>query len=1120
MWLVIRCGLSWGIGLIFGRAAADGRDVRVTGADGRTPIPFWIERWDPGAGVASIWVKVPSIPVGGTEIYLYYGNEAAVMPSSDPVPVPPTGPYSKDPGNPQRIAGAPCGADTPRLLPENMVAADGKYYLVVTDRACDAGSIGLLTANSPSGPWSYAKRILTMDDLAAQGDARNQLDSPHLLKVGSDWYLFYSHFYPSPNFWNETDRPAPLGLAKSTNGILGPYQQVDPAVLSTGPLHSWDDARVCEPYVLQQPNGDWVMLYMGDADPHGGFTEQIGVATSTSGVEGPYVKSPSNPVIRFGPPGSLDAGTIADPWVVEFQGTYYVGYTASSTKQDWNTTYATTTDWQTFTKSNTVILGQGSSYDSASAFRGAVSQFGDTYYFPYAALSSGSKYRFAFATQRALAPPIGNNPDAVFGFYDGFSGSALDTSKWRPATRSTSGGSVTVAGGQLTLTAPRIGKTNMQQLIGTTSFGPGSVLLEAQARHVTARGDATTAGELGFGVESFDPSLRIADYNNPSRFTKNVTNNGTGGNNYLPMATPLDSTNYLLHRIAWTPGAATFSLAADPPETIATNIPTQPLPPWLAAVATGNQATLSVDWIRVRNWIGAEAQTTTQPEETQGSTAPVPPTITASDPASPANDTNPELSGTAASDSVAVRLYSAPTTGDCTAANLVGEGSRASFEGAGITVTVGEDQTTQLRARALDQAGNASDCSGSFAYTEDSTAPVPPTITASDPASPANDTNPELSGTAASDSVAVRLYSAPTTGDCTAANLVGEGSRASFEGAGITVTVGEDQTTQLRARALDQAGNASDCSGSFAYTEDSTAPVPPTITASDPASPANDTNPELSGTAASDSVAVRLYSAPTTGDCTAANLVGEGSRASFEGAGITVTVGEDQTTQLRARALDQAGNASDCSGSFAYTEDSTAPVPPTITASDPASPANDTNPELSGTAASDSVAVTQPLPPWLAAVATGNQAAVSVDWIRVRNWTEPKPKPPPNQKKRGDLRRRSVASRQATDLRGPRGGLGGLSMPRICSEPRRAGGLSWTRSSVCRPTLQRPRCRTLPSARSRRVCRRSPHRDGGVEGVELVEGERGPSPRRLPSQAQRRWSGRPFGIRRRGPSRR
>ena len=49
--------------------------------------------------------------------------------------------------------------------------------------------------------------------------------------------------------------------------------------------------------------------------------------------------------MAFGPPGSFDAGTIADPWVVEFHGVYYIGYTVSpTTSSPWQTAYATTTD--------------------------------------------------------------------------------------------------------------------------------------------------------------------------------------------------------------------------------------------------------------------------------------------------------------------------------------------------------------------------------------------------------------------------------------------------------------------------------------------------------------------------------------------------------------------------------------------------------------------------------------------------------------------------------------------------------------------------------------------------------------------------------------------------------
>jgi len=76
---------------------------------------------------------------------------------------------------------------------------------------------------------------------------------------------------------------------------------------------------------------------------------------------------------------------VADPWVVEFQGTYYIGYTVSPSKSSpWQTAYATTTDWQTFTKHRIILpLGPSGTWDAVNTFRGAVTRIGDTYVFPY-----------------------------------------------------------------------------------------------------------------------------------------------------------------------------------------------------------------------------------------------------------------------------------------------------------------------------------------------------------------------------------------------------------------------------------------------------------------------------------------------------------------------------------------------------------------------------------------------------------------------------------------------------------------------------------------------------------------------------------------------------------------
>ena len=262
-------------------------------------------------------------------------------------------------------------------------------------------------------------------------------------------------------------------------------------------------------------------------------------------------------------------------------------------------------------------------------------------------------------------------------------------------------------------------------------------------------------------------------------------------------------------------------------------------------------------------------------------------------------------------------------------------GSVAAFTGTGITVNVADNSTTSLSARATDAAGNDSVCSNTIDYVEDSTAPDAPSITDSDPNSPANDNNPELKGTAEAGST-VRIYQSD---DC-AGPIEVEGSAAQFASPGLTVTVADDSTTTFTATATDAAGNTSDCSASFDYEENSAAPEVPSITDSDPNSPANDNNPELKGTAEAGST-VKLYA---SNDCSGP-VAAQGSPADFASPGLTVTVDDDSTTTFTATATDAANNVSACSGGFQYVEDSTAPE--TTIDSGPSGPTASNDPSFS-----------------------------------------------------------------------------------------------------------------------------------------------------------------------------
>lgn len=60
-------------------AKPDGSDLRVVAADDKTPLKFWVERFDSGNELAVLWVQVPTVTPGTDKnnIYVYAGDEKA-----------------------------------------------------------------------------------------------------------------------------------------------------------------------------------------------------------------------------------------------------------------------------------------------------------------------------------------------------------------------------------------------------------------------------------------------------------------------------------------------------------------------------------------------------------------------------------------------------------------------------------------------------------------------------------------------------------------------------------------------------------------------------------------------------------------------------------------------------------------------------------------------------------------------------------------------------------------------------------------------------------------------------------------------------------------------------------
>ncbi len=226
------------------------------------------------------------------------------------------------------------------------------------------------------------------------------------------------------------------------------------------------------------------------------------------------------------------------------------------------------------------------------------------------------------------------------------------------------------------------------------------------------------------------------------------------------------------------------------------------------------------------------------------------------------------------------------------------------------------DGTYNFRVRTTDNVGNTA--IGTFAITIDTGTPSAPSSLGTSPASPANNNDPRVTGTAEVGST-VDVYA---TTDCSGGS-VASGTAAAFGGAGLNpADVTDNTTTSYTAKATDAAGNQSLCSSATSYVEDSAAPGAPSSLGTTPASPANGNDPRVTGTAEAGST-VNLYA---TNDCTGGS-VASGTAAAFGGAGFDPpNVADNSSTSYTAKATDAAGNQSACSSAISYVEDSTNPA--------------------------------------------------------------------------------------------------------------------------------------------------------------------------------------------------
>ncbi len=262
-----------------------------------------------------------------------------------------------------------------------------KYWWAIEDTTINPVVIRLASADNINGPW-------TVEATPVLSSATLTYDSPHLVKFGGYWYIYYTVYASGLLGEIHVQKSTSVNTGYSEAGISNP-------ILKGGTSGQWDDNRASEEYVFED-NGTYYMFYMGESVA--GLFEKTGYATSSTPI-GPFTKYAGNPVLSGSSfSGNWDSGQdrAADPYVFKKDGVFYVGVTASVTgKSGWQDGIFKTTDFSNYTPVyvNPVLMRSAQpAWDSEEILKGAVTEAGGVYYLTYTGRNTLNERRVGLTT--------------------------------------------------------------------------------------------------------------------------------------------------------------------------------------------------------------------------------------------------------------------------------------------------------------------------------------------------------------------------------------------------------------------------------------------------------------------------------------------------------------------------------------------------------------------------------------------------------------------------------------------------------------------------------------------------------------------------------------------------
>jgi len=317
--------------------------------------------------------------------------------------------WTKYSNNPVLDIGPPGVFDDGHIWHHSVLFEEQTYKMWFTGAPVNrsAGQIGF--ANSTDGTnWSKdsANPIVSP---GAVGEWDNPIVlNPVVIRDGDTLKMWYGG-----NNFNK----GRVGYATSTDGITWIKSESNP-VMDSGPPGSWDELGAVPQTVIFDGN-TYHMWYFG---PDTGFRFRIGYATSPDGITWTKYDDPSttesrfaesDPVLKAGPPGSWDANSVANHWVLFDGSIFHMWYEAFDQNSEVRVGYATSSDgiiWEKYDDPNTtsslfvqsdpvLLPGPFRSWDDATVGQPKVLLEGNTFHMWYIGNSANSgNFRIGYAT--------------------------------------------------------------------------------------------------------------------------------------------------------------------------------------------------------------------------------------------------------------------------------------------------------------------------------------------------------------------------------------------------------------------------------------------------------------------------------------------------------------------------------------------------------------------------------------------------------------------------------------------------------------------------------------------------------------------------------------------------